>query len=310
MAYFDKYGVEYSDDKKSLVRCPEDFVGAFVMPPNVVNIQSKAFYKCSKVKSIVIADSVKSIGEEVFVACLNLEHISVYPTNSVYDSRDNCNAVMETASDSLVYGCQNTIIPRNTKRINNFAFALCYGLIELKIPYGVTDIGKFAFAGCSRLISVELPESIRHIGADAFMECQHLTSIVVPIGQEDRFAAMDGLRKYADIIKNTSARRLANTQENEKYEQKKLLLKEAAKEYLARHGNQEENKHSQHTQKFTEKSKMQEREQRQKENRRIVIYIIIAIIGLVMLFNAKCAKTKSNHHYDHFDPSMEYRHSD
>lgn len=308
MAYFDKYGVEYSNDTKTLVRCPEDFVGTYVMPPHVHSIQSKAFYKCAKLKSIVIADTVQKIGEEVFVACLNLEYISVYPTNKVYDSRDNCNAIIETHSNSLVYGCKNTIIPRTAKRINSFAFALCYGLIEMKIPYGVTHIGKFAFAGCGRLISIELPDSILSIEVDAFWECKHLTSIIVPLGQEERFAAMDGLREYEGIIKDTSARRLANTQENEIYEQKKMLLKEAAKEYLARHGNQVDNKQYQHAQGFTEKSKMQEIEQTKKENRRIIIIIIIVILGLVMLFNAKCNPSK-NHHYDHFDPSMEYRHS-
>jgi len=309
MAYFDKYGVEFSDDRKTLIKCPEDFAGTYIMPPNVHNIQSKAFYKCSKLKSIVIADTVKNIGREVFIACLNLEHISVYPINKVYDSRDNCNAIMETQSDTLVYGCKTTIIPLTTKRINDFAFALCYGMIDLKIPSGVTHIGKFAFAGCGRLISLELPDSIQSIESDAFMECTRLTSIVVPLGQEERFAAMDGLRNFADTIKNTSARRLANTQENEIYEQKKLLLMEAAKEYLTRHGNHVDNKQNQHTQGSTEKSKMQEREQIAKENRRIFIIIIIAILGLVMLINAKCAKTRSNHHYDLFDPSMEYRHT-
>lgn len=310
MAYFDKFGVEYSDDIKTLVRCPEDFVGAYIMPPNVLNIQSKAFYKCAKLKSIIIADTVQKIGEEVFVACLNLEQISVYPTNKVYDSRDNCNAIMETHTNSLVYGCKNTIIPHTTKRINSFAFALCYGIIELKIPYGVTHIGKFAFAGCGRLISIELPDSIQSIEADAFMECKHLTSIVVPLGQEERFAAMDGLRKYEGIIKDTSARRLANIQENEINEQKKILLKEAAKEYLARHGKQVDIKPSPHTQDQTEKMKKKDREQTQKENRRVVIFIIIAILGAIMLFNANCNKSKSSHYDDHFDPSMEYRHSD
>jgi hypothetical protein len=60
--------------------------------------------------------------------------------------------------------------------------------------------------------------------------------------------------------------------------------------------------------KLVEKRK-QEIEQTKKENKRIIIIIIIAILGLVMLINAKCAKTRSNHHYDLFDPSMEYRHT-
>lgn len=60
--------------------------------------------------------------------------------------------------------------------------------------------------------------------------------------------------------------------------------------------------------KLVEKRK-QEQEQTAKENRRILIIIVIVILGLVMLFNAKCSKTRS-HHYDYYDPSMEYRHSD
>lgn len=70
-----------------------------------------------------------------------------------------------------------------------------------------------------------------------------------------------------------------------------------------------ENAKEEEWRKSIEKRK-QAQEQTAKENRRIVIFIIIAILGAIMLFNAKCSKSKSSHHYDHFDPSMEYRHSD
>ena len=290
MAYFDKYGVEFSDDRKTLIKCPEDFSGTYIMPPNVQNIQSKAFYKCSKLKSIVIADSVKSFGEKVFTACVNLEHISVSPTNNVYDSRDNCNAIIETHTNSLIYGCKNTVIPSSIKKINDFAFALCWGLIRYKIPLGVSHVGVFAFAGCGRLISIELPKSLISIDDSAFFECKHLTSIIVPHGQEDRFSKMDGLRKYADVIQKTSIRISTGTQEAEIRQQLKILLKEAG------------------LQAPPSPLPPPPDPEPQKERNLILVIIIIAILGCIMLFNAKCSKTRNNH-YEHFEPEMEYRHS-
>ncbi len=79
---------------------------------------------------------------------------------------------------------------------------------EYTIPNSVTSIGDGAFFGCTGLISVTIPNSVTSIGFAAFSDCTGLTSIIVPLGQEDRFCEMDGLKKYAAIIRKTSKQQI------------------------------------------------------------------------------------------------------
>ncbi len=94
--------------------------------------------------------------------------IVVDAENPVYDSRDNCNAVIETATNKLVCGGKNTIIPANVATIGSFAFYNCPDLESVVIPNSVTSIEKYAFSGCYNLISLEIPNSVTSIGESAF----------------------------------------------------------------------------------------------------------------------------------------------
>ena len=100
--------------------------------------------------------------------------------NPRYDSRDNCNAIIETADNTLIVGCKNTTIPNSVTTIGNFAFCYCWGLTSIVIPNSVTVIGKCAFEGCIGLTSVEIGNSVTSIGRYAFYNCQGLTSINIP----------------------------------------------------------------------------------------------------------------------------------
>ena len=80
------------------------------IPNSVTYIGNSAFYNCSGLTSITIPNSVTYIGNEAFCNC-GLNNISVDSGNDAYDSRENCNAIIHTASNSLVVGCNNTIIP-------------------------------------------------------------------------------------------------------------------------------------------------------------------------------------------------------
>ena len=75
----------------------------------------------------------------------------VDPENPYYDSRNNCNAIIETSSNKLLYGCRNSIIPDDITSIEGFAFVCCTSLTSITIPSSVTSIGDRAFRYCSNL---------------------------------------------------------------------------------------------------------------------------------------------------------------
>ena len=148
-----------------------------IIPNSVTSIGDFAFCDCSGLTSITIPNSVTSIGDGAFLGCSGLKSIKVESGNSVYDSRENCNAIIETVTNTLIRGCKNTIILNSVTSIGTYAFWYCSGLTSVTIPNSVTSIGYAAFSGCSGLTSVTIPNSVTEIGNWAFSECSGLTRI-------------------------------------------------------------------------------------------------------------------------------------
>ena len=136
------------------------------IPNSVTSIDEGAFYHC-KLTNITIPKSVTSIGNRVFNVSIGLMGVTVEEGNTKYDSRENCNAIIETDSNTLVFGCNNTIIPNSVTSIGDYAFAECGFLRDITIPNGVTHIGDYAF-DWSGLKSITIPNSVTSIGEEAF----------------------------------------------------------------------------------------------------------------------------------------------
>ena len=124
------------------------------IPASVTYIGGEVFYGCTSLKSIEIPASVTSIDDFAFVGCTSLASISVAEGNPTYDSRKECNAIIETKTNTLLYGCKNTVIPDGVTSIGVAAFADCTSLESIEIPASVTSIGYNAFAGCTDRKSV------------------------------------------------------------------------------------------------------------------------------------------------------------
>ncbi|MBR1789141.1 MAG: leucine-rich repeat domain-containing protein, partial [Bacteroidaceae bacterium] len=118
------------------------------IPNSVTEISYYAFKSCTGLTSVTIPNSVTKIRGSAFSGCTGLEQMRVEAGNTTYDSRENCNAIIETASNSLIAGCKNTVI-----------------------PYSVTSIGNSAFEGCTGLTSVTIPKSVTKIYFEAFKSC-------------------------------------------------------------------------------------------------------------------------------------------
>ena len=157
-------------------------LASVTIPNSVTSISGYAFYGCSGLTSVTIPASVTSIGGNVFYICSGLTSIIVEEGNTAYDSRDNCNAIIETASNTLIAGCKNTTIPNSVSSIGNGAFCGCSGLTSITIPNSVTLINFLAFSSCSGLTSVVIPNSVTTICPYAFSGCKSLTSISIGSG--------------------------------------------------------------------------------------------------------------------------------
>jgi ferredoxin len=158
------------------------------LPESLECIITDAFEDCP-LSSIRIPAGLTEIAGWPFWGC-PLESISVDKDNKVYDSRENCNALVETATNSIVATCENSVIPTSIKEVFDWAFKKNKKVTDVVIPDSVEEIGWFAFAECPNLTSVTIPASVRMIWPGAFSECPSLKTITVPAGTSDYYKKM------------------------------------------------------------------------------------------------------------------------
>lgn len=163
---------------------------AINIPNSVSWIGDYAFNGCISLASINISKNVTSIGEMVFGGCDNLRNIVVDTNNPIYDSREDCNAIIETQNNTIIAGCSSTTIPHSITSIGNNAFEYHRNLVSIAIPYSITEIGDYAFRGCSALTSIvsEIKNPFR-FGTDAFSSISTDCTLTVPYGTKDSYIA-------------------------------------------------------------------------------------------------------------------------
>ena len=139
---------------------------------------------CKALASVAFPKSVTEVDSEAFYGCTSLTGITVADGNSVYHSAGNC--LIKTDEKSLVMGCKASVIPSDgsVASIENLAFWGCTGLTNITIPEGVTYIGR-AFKGCSGLTSITIPEGVSEIGSAAFEDCTSLKTVYIPYSVKD-----------------------------------------------------------------------------------------------------------------------------
>ena len=187
-----------------------EYLDSINIGDSVEAIGQGAFYENTSLRAAIIGRSVKEIGVDAFNYCISLTQIEVDSENTVFDSRNNCNAIIRTETNELIQGCVNTLIPNTVTRIGPNAFEYCRGLPTIYIPQSVTSIGSFAFRNCRQMASIFIPRSVTSIGKGSdgsddnpFSGCYSLTSIIVENGNP----AYDS-RENCNAIINTASNKL------------------------------------------------------------------------------------------------------
>ena len=147
------------------------------IPNSVTTIADRAFHSCYRLETLSIGSGVSSISSTSFDFCLSLSSITVDENNTVFDSRDNCNAIIQKSTGKLVRGCNTTKIPFGTKIIGNSAFSGSQTLPNINIPQGVTTIEYGAFWNCPVAFAAVIPKSVTTIEENAFTFNKGLTYV-------------------------------------------------------------------------------------------------------------------------------------
>ena len=175
------------------------FDGTLVLGNGVTSIGAWAFNSCDGLTGVLnIPSNVATIGEDAFVYC-KFEGIVVDPENPNFDSRNDCNAIIETSTNELTTGCKNTVIPNSVTVIGNNAFKGITGMTSIEIPNSVVSIGDNAFAFCFDLTGdLVIPNSVETIGESAFFQCEGLDGKLV-IGESVSYIGDMAFRKCSHI---------------------------------------------------------------------------------------------------------------
>lgn len=168
---------------------------SLVISDSVTSIGYDAFSNCQNLKAVVIPDSVTEMGNGAFNRCESLESVVIGNGVKVISSDTfyQCskleelvigNSVETIGSDSFsdCYKLKSVELPDSVTVIGDSAFYYCSGLENLVFGSNVTHIYDRAFANCSSLKDVMIPDSVTEIGRYAFSSCSGLEAIVIPGG--------------------------------------------------------------------------------------------------------------------------------
>lgn len=173
------------------------------IPKSISSLDNHVFSHCTSLREIYIPDTLTEIKTYAFAGC-ELNSIIIDENHPVYDNRENCNAIIETATNTMIYGGKYTsfpesvttighaafifstiekvVVPDTIIKINGSAFSRCENLEEVILPNSLDNIPYGMFFNCTSLKKVNIPDNAKHINESAFHDCSSLETIELPDG--------------------------------------------------------------------------------------------------------------------------------
>lgn len=184
-------GLLYEKDEKQLICYPFGLQSDSITIPQGIRIIGEDALSGFSMSSVILPDTVTTIGNSAFIWCDNMKTINIPPAVTLID-------------DYAFYGCESLpsiTIPDSVTAIGYCAFAYCKALTEVVIPKSVTMIDSRAFAECENLTSIVVPASVTEIEEDVFSECPLLTLTVTPGSHAEQYAKDNNIPcTYADDV--------------------------------------------------------------------------------------------------------------
>ena len=167
-------------------------------PSSMETLENGAFFCCEKLRDVYIPENLTDIEGGAFSGCVGIRHMVVDENNPVYDSRDDCNAIIETETDTLISGSSVTVIPDSVVAIGEFAYNQSYNMPVLIIPDNIKYIGDRAFVINHHIVRIYLPRYLETIGDAAFTGMSSLEDIYYD-GPKSRFEKIE-IGEYNDAF--------------------------------------------------------------------------------------------------------------
>lgn len=214
----------YTKDTKEIVICYSKEENIDLKEEGILKIGNFAFKQAINVKNIILPNSLKSIGTQVFNTCKKIEEIriganvnSINPlfkygnyAGKVTIDKDNSNYIVEnnvlynkdkTKLCSVLYLIEGEFyVDKNVQEIGELAFHNQYKMTDIIIPKSVKEI-KDSFMYCNKLVEVNIPNNVEKVYNNAFTQCNNLESINVDKDKDSILGAPWGATKGMRVVK-------------------------------------------------------------------------------------------------------------
>lgn len=198
------YEYIYDDENKITITKYSGNDSKIVIPSTIDNVEVKGigpytFKNCQSLESITLSENIESFYFNAFEGCTNLTQLTVDKNNKTFDSRNNCNAIINTERNELSLGIKTTVIPNDIESIGVNAFRYTDSPENVIIPNSVKYIQMYAFYGCNNLKKLRISGSVEFIGVNAFRDCYNLQMVEIAEGATD-IGAFENCKNLTNIV--------------------------------------------------------------------------------------------------------------